>query len=53
MEELKKGSVEADLKARQHFEKALKIQPDYALACTGMSLSISMNGPVSFGIVGK
>ena len=39
MEELKKGSVEADLKARQHFEEALKIQPDYALACTGMSLS--------------
>jgi TolB-like protein/Tfp pilus assembly protein PilF len=39
MEELKKGSVEADLKARQHFEEALKVQPDYALAYTGMSLS--------------
>jgi tetratricopeptide (TPR) repeat protein len=39
MEELKKASVEADLKAREHFEKALQIQPDYALACTGMSLS--------------
>jgi TolB-like protein len=39
MEELKKGSVEADLKAREHFEKALEIQPDYGLACTGMSLS--------------
>jgi TolB-like protein/Tfp pilus assembly protein PilF len=39
MEELKKGSVEADQKAREHFEKALQIQPDYALACTGMSLS--------------
>lgn len=39
MEELKKGSVEADLKAREHFEKALQIQPDYALAFTGMSLS--------------
>jgi TolB-like protein/Tfp pilus assembly protein PilF len=39
MEELKKGSVEADLQARQHFEKALEIQPDYALACTGMSLT--------------
>ncbi len=38
-EELKKASVEADLKAREHFEKALQIQPDYALACTGMSLS--------------
>ena len=39
MEELKKASVEADLKAREHFEKALQIQPDYALAYTGMSLS--------------
>lgn len=39
MEELKKASVEADLKAREYFEKALQIQPDYALACTGMSLS--------------
>ena len=39
MEELKKATVEADLKAREHFEKALQIQPDYALACTGMSLS--------------
>ncbi|MCM4163189.1 MULTISPECIES: hypothetical protein [unclassified Arenibacter] len=39
MEELKKGSLEADVLAREHFEKALAIQPDYALACTGMSLS--------------
>lgn len=39
MEELKKASVEADLKARDHFQKALEIQPDYPLACTGMSLS--------------
>jgi TolB-like protein len=39
MEELKKASVEADLKAREHFLKALEVQPDYALACTGMSLS--------------
>ncbi len=39
LEELKKASVEADLKAREHFQKALQIQPDYALACTGMSLS--------------
>ena len=39
MDELKKGKLEADLKARTHFEKALEIQPDYALACTGMSLS--------------
>ena len=39
MEELKKASLEADLVAREHFDKALQIQPDYALACTGMSLS--------------
>lgn len=39
MEELKKGCVDADLIAREHFEKALEIQPNYALACTGMSLS--------------
>lgn len=39
MEELKKGSVENDLKAREHFVKALQIQPDYALACSGMSLT--------------
>jgi TolB-like protein len=39
MEELKKASVEADVKAREHFEKALQIQPDYALAYMGMSLS--------------
>src|SRR5918993_354190 len=39
MEELKKSSIEGDLKAREHFEKALQIQPDYAMACAGMSLS--------------
>src|SRR5690554_2611414 len=39
MEELKKGSVAGDLKAREHFQKALETQPDYALAYTGMSLS--------------
>ena len=39
MEELKKGSVEADERARGYFEQALTIQPDYALACTGMSLT--------------
>jgi TolB-like protein len=39
MEELKKASIEADLKAREHFEKALQIQPDYAPAYMGMSLS--------------
>ncbi|MEL7588521.1 MAG: hypothetical protein AAGU19_17555 [Prolixibacteraceae bacterium] len=39
MEELKKATVEADLKAREYFQKALQVQADYALACTGMSLS--------------
>jgi TolB-like protein/tetratricopeptide (TPR) repeat protein len=39
MEEVKKGSVESDLLAREHFKKALDIQPDYSLAHTGMSLS--------------
>ena len=39
MEELRKGSVENDLKAREHFEKAIGIQPDYALAYSGVSLT--------------
>src|SRR6185436_854957 len=39
MEELKKGSLENDLSAREHFQKALQIHNDYALAYAGMSLS--------------
>ena len=39
MEELKNGSVESDILARNHFQEALKIQPDYALAYSGMSLT--------------
>lgn len=39
MEEVRKGSVDSDLIARDHFEKALEIQPDYSLAYTGMSLT--------------
>jgi Tfp pilus assembly protein PilF len=39
MEEVKRGSVESDLLAREHFQKALEIQPDYSLAYTGMSLT--------------
>ena len=39
MEELKKGSLEHDLVAREHFQKALEIQNDYSLAHAGMSLS--------------
>lgn len=39
MEEVKKGSVESDMIAREHFKQALDIQPDYSLAHTGMSLT--------------
>jgi TolB-like protein len=39
METLKKGSVENDDIARQYFEAALKIDPHYAPAYTGLSLS--------------
>lgn len=39
MEELQKGTLETDLKAREYFEQAIKIDPGYSLAYTGMSLS--------------
>ncbi len=39
MEALKKGSFESDEKARKYFEAALKVDPNYALAYTGLSLS--------------
>jgi len=39
MQELKKGSVESDEIAREHFQKALEIQSDYSLAYSGMSLT--------------
>jgi len=39
MQELKRGSVEADETAREHFRKALEIQPHYSLAYSGMSLT--------------
>jgi TolB-like protein/tetratricopeptide (TPR) repeat protein len=39
MEEIKKGSVESDMIAREHFAKAIEMQPDYSLAYTGMSLT--------------
>ena len=39
MEELKKGSVEADETARQHFQRAIQIHPHYSLAYSGISLS--------------
>ncbi|HEX6226947.1 MAG TPA: tetratricopeptide repeat protein [Chryseolinea sp.] len=39
MEELKKGTIEADEKARADFQKAIEIDPNYSLAYSGMSLS--------------
>jgi tetratricopeptide (TPR) repeat protein len=36
---VKKGSLEKDLEAREHFQKALLIKPDYSLAYSGMSLT--------------
>ena len=39
LEELKKGSLETDEQARQYFRKAIEIDPHYARAYTGMSLS--------------
>ncbi len=39
MEELKKGTVEADDDARVYFQKAIEIDPDYSLAYSGMSLT--------------
>jgi TolB-like protein len=39
MEELKKGTVEADERARTHFQKAIEIDPNYSLAYSGMSLT--------------
>jgi len=39
MEELKKGSLEADEMARTYFQQAIEIDPTYSLACSGMSLT--------------
>ncbi|SDQ78253.1 tetratricopeptide repeat protein [Flagellimonas zhangzhouensis] len=39
MDEIKKGTIESDLKARNYFENALKINPNFARAYTGISLS--------------
>lgn len=38
-QELKKGTLEADEQARACFQQALELDPHYARACTGMSLS--------------
>lgn len=39
MEFIKNGSPESDIKAREYFQEALKIDPAYSLACSGMSLT--------------
>lgn len=39
MEELKKGTLEADQNARMNFQKAIEIDPTYSLAYSGMSLT--------------
>ena len=39
MEELKKGSLQADEKARTYFEEAIRIDPEYSLAYSGMSMT--------------
>jgi len=39
MEQIKKGTPESDMKARDYFQEALKIDPNYSLACSGMSLT--------------
>jgi TolB-like protein len=39
MEEIKKGTLEADEKARVHFNQAIEIDPSYSLAYSGMSLT--------------
>lgn len=39
MEELKKGSLENDVKAREYFQQAIDIDPGYSLAYSGISLT--------------
>jgi len=39
LECIRKGTVEADAEARRYFERALEIDPDYARAYSGLSLS--------------
>jgi TolB-like protein len=39
LESLRKGTVEADAEARRYFERALEIDPSYARAYAGLSLS--------------
>jgi len=39
MNELRKGNIQSDNKAREYFEEALAIDPGYSLAYSGMSLT--------------
>lgn len=39
MEELKKGTVKSDMAAREYFQRAIDIEPDYSLAYSGMSMT--------------
>lgn len=39
MNTMKRGGVEHDMEAREHFRSALKVDPNYARAYTGISLS--------------
>ncbi|MDX1636452.1 MAG: hypothetical protein R3281_00695 [Balneolaceae bacterium] len=39
VEEVKRGTIESDLKAREYFQQALEIDPNYSLAYSGMSLT--------------
>ena len=39
MNELKKGDLDSDNAARELFQKALQLDPEYSRACAGMSLS--------------
>lgn len=38
-EEIKKGSIDHDKKAREYFRKAIELDPNYSMAYSGMSLS--------------
>jgi TolB-like protein/Tfp pilus assembly protein PilF len=39
MDEVKRGSVKNDIKAREYFEQAIKEEPHFSLAYSGMSLT--------------
>ena len=39
MEEVRKGSLESDIKAREYFQQAIEEEPHFSLAYSGMSLT--------------